>query len=366
MAGSIATVPAAAISGRPCLLSLTATAGNLVRVWCVDAPPGSKLRGELEATGATQVLVTAADAGREVPFTADKGGAYVFRVDELTKGASAYGGVYDTDPNKAPSETLLDSSEVTLYFASPLTCALGVGQDTAELLLYVRSEQIIATSLELHGVVSPVLRKTKTGLAKVAAESAAVRSAVRALVGSAASAGGDTAAWLNSLLSAINLHLRQAGVHANEDLDNGVKEAFSNGTTTEAQKRVVAAIRKSLDGHMRNDDPSATPPGTGTGDYHAGAGGEVDWANALLSAAAPGDQLSVLVSAADAYRAFEAHRLSSVHDAPDTVNAAAAPSPLLALHVAFVRQLATQSPSNPANEHSAKSLYLSAYGFKEI
>ncbi len=365
MAATITTIPAAAIANRECKLALSATTGNFVRLWCTDAPPGSKLRTELDASGATQVAVASADAGRTVPFTADKGGAYVFRVEEITKGGSVAGGVYDTDPNKAPSEALLEADQVTLYFASALTCELGVGQDTAELLLYVHNAQVIVTTLELHGVVSPALRSTKTGLAKVAAESSAVRAAVLALVGVAVTVLGNTTTWLDSLLARFNAHLTQSGVHSANDTDNTVSTAFAHASTTEAQKKTVSALRKALDNHMRNDNPAATTPGTGSAAYHNGGAGRADWANALLPTAAS-NQLSVLVSAADVYRAFEAHRISGVHTTSDTTNVAAAPSALLALHVAFVRQLATHSPVNPANEHSAKSLLMSGGGFKEI
>lgn len=366
MTASVTTLPVAAIANRECKLVLTATVGNFVRIWCTDAPPGSKLRSELDATGATQVSVASGDAGQQVSFTADKGGAYVFRVEEITKGASVYGGVYDTDPNKAPSEAIVGTPAVeTLFFASALTCNLGVGSDTAELLLYVRDTQVIATTLDLHGVVSPTLRNTKTGMAKVAAESSAVRVAVLALVGVAVTVLGDTESWLNSLLQRFNAHLTQSGVHSANDTNNAVPTAFANASTTEAQKKTVSALRKSLDNHMRNDNPAATTPGTGSAVYHAGAGGEADWANALLPAGAS-DQLSLLVSAADAYRAFEAHRLSNVHNSSDTVNVVTTPSALLALHVAFARQLATQSPVNPGNEHAAKSLLMSGGGFKEI
>lgn len=365
MPATVSTSPALPVAGRECKLALGATTGNFVRVWCTDAPPGAKLRTDLDAAGATQVAVASADAGASVAFHADKGGAYAFKVEEITKGASAFGGVYDTDPNKAPSETIVDTTQLTIYFASPLSCALGVGSDTAELLIYVLDDRVIQTTAETHGVVSPALRNPKTGLAKVAAESAAVRAAVTALVGTADTKIGNVSSWLNSLLNRFNAHLSESGVHAEDDADNAVSTAFRNATTTEAQKRTVSAIRKGLDNHMRNDNPNASPPGTGTGDYHDGGGGSVDWANALLSAA-PGDQLTVLVSAADAYRAFEAHRTSDVHNSADHDNVVSSPPPLVALHVAFVRQLATQSPDNPANEHSAKSRLLSAGGFKEI
>lgn len=362
MTATVTTLPGQPIAGRECKLQLSATVGNFVRLWCTDAPPGSKLRDALDSTGATQISVGAADSGRDVPFTADKGGAYVFRVEEITKGASVFGGVYDTDPNKAPSEAFVGSpSSQTLYFASGLTCNLGLGQDTAELLVYVLDDKIIATTDELHGVTSPALRNVRTGLAKMAAGSSAVRAAVAALAGTAATVLGVTSSWLDSLIDKFEAHRASAGFHNSADTDNVVKPDFKGATTTEAQKKSVSALRKALDNHMRNDNPGSTTPGTGTATYHTVA----DWGSAELPTAAS-DQLSTLISAADAYRAFEAHRVSASHSAPDTTNVAATPSTLLALHVAFLRQLATQSPANPANEHSAKSLLMSGGGFKEI
>ncbi len=374
MTANVSTVPTAPVAGRPCKLVLAATSGNYVRLWCTDAPPGSNLRANLDESGATQVAVGEADAGRQLPFTADKGGAFVFRVEEITRGASVYGGVYDTDPNKAPSEEIVGTpTSVSLYFASPLLSTLGVGQDTVELLVYVLSDEIIPTTIELHGVVSPALRNPRTGLAKRAAESPAVRPALAALVGEASAKRGDIGTWLTNLIAAINEHLADAAAHENVDGDNPIPDAYRYASTTEGQKKSVAAIRRALDNHMRNDNPSAVqsvppdPPvviGTGSAAYHDGPGGKVDWANALLPTA-PSDQLSVLVSAADSYRAYEAHRVSTVHEAPDAAHVAAVPDALIALHVAFVRQLATQSPVNPTNEHPAKSLLMSGAGFKE-
>lgn len=361
---ALATLPGQPVSGRECKLVLTATTGNFLRVWCTNAPPGSKLRTELDSSGASRVNVTEADAGSQVPFTADKGGAYVFFLEEITKGASAFGGVYDTDPNKAPSEAIIGTASVTLHFASALTCNLGVGQDTAELLVYVHDTSIIVTTAELHGVTSPVLRKTTSALAKVAAESSVVRAATQGLVGAAVTVLGTTNVLIDSLINCLIGHFVEPTTHASDDSDNAPSTVYLNATTTEGQKKAVAALRKSLDNHMRNDDVTASIPGTGSGAYHDGAGGKVDWANAPLPVA-PSDALSVLVSLADAYRAYEAHRLSNVHTSSDTVNVAVAPSPLILLHVYFLAQLATQDPVNPTNEHSAKSLLVSGGGFKE-
>jgi hypothetical protein len=363
--GTLSTLPTQPVSGRECKLVLAATStGNYIRVWCTDAPPGSKLRTELDSSGASQVSVAEADAGRSVAFTADKGGAYVFRVEEITKGASAFGGVYDTDPNKAPSEAILSVNSITLHFASALTCLLGAGQDTAELLVYVHNASIIATTAEHHGILSPALRKTTTALAKVAAESATVRGALPNLIGAAATALGDTETLITGLINAFNPHLVEPLVHNASDTDNTIDTAFLYASTTEGQKKAVAALRKSLDNHIRNDNPLAATPGTGSATYHAGPGGKVDWGSVVLQVA-PSDQLSILVSLADAYRAYEAHRVSDVHEGPDTVNAAPAPSALLQLHVHFLTQLATQNPVNPTNEHSAKTLLVSGGGFKE-
>lgn len=363
MTVTVATIPDPAIAGRPSKLLLTASAGNFVRVWCTDAPRGSKLRNELDKTGASRVIVVqGVDSGRPVDFTADKGGAYVFRVEEFNKGAASYGGGYEGDPNGAPEEDMLSVGAPTIYFAAPLVCKLGTGQDTAELLIHVHNETIVATTDQTHGVVSPILRSPASPKARIAADSTTVRTLVAALVGvSASTALGNVENAIDDLRNKLNAHLIESGLHDNDDTVNEVLAAFLNPSSLESQKRSLAEIRRRLDNHVRNDNPEETPPGTGSGDFHT----SVDWSGLPLPGS-PSDQNGVLVFLADAHRAYEAHRLSeTAHTAADTANPANAASPLVALHSAFVAQLAAFAPDTPPNEHPAKATLINGGGFTE-
>lgn len=369
MAVTLATIPNPALAGRKCQISVTASSGNFVRVWCTDAPRDSKLRLALDKSGASRTIVfQGVDSGSSVDFLADKGGAYVFLLEEFTKGAAAYGGGYEGDPNAAPAEDLLASNSATLHFASPLVCNLGLGQDTAELLLYVNNNTIVATSNETHGVQSPAIRSPKSPKAKIAADATSVRTAVAALANITVTDAltPTVSETIDDLITNLNAHFVLAGIHSNNDTHNTVEEAFSNGTSPDGQKKALSELRRRLDNHFRNDNPNATPPGTGSGTYH-NSGDTVDWTNIPLQGS-PSDQVSVLALTADAWRSYEAHRVdedNSLHDNPDNTNAAATLSPLLALHKAFVAQIALLVPVTPPNEHPGKAVLINGAGFKE-
>jgi len=366
MSVTIATIPSPALAGRACKLSLTASTGNFVKVWCTDAPRDSKLRLALEASGASRVSVIAGvDSGSEVDFTADKGGAYVFLLEEFEKGATDYGGGYEGDPNAAPEEELLSAASTTVHFASALTCRLGVPPDTAELLVYVHDDDIIPTTDQTHGVQSPFIRNPATPKAKVAADSAVVRAAAAAVTGVATTRLGSVQSELDNFITQFNGHLVESGVHSADDTDNAVSLAFLGATNPEGQKKALTALRYALDHHMRNDNPGATPPGTGTAVYHASGGLESDLANLLLNISPSNDQATIFSSLADAARAYTAHTASTAHDVADTGNPLSVNSLLLTLHIKFNEQLAAYAPTTPPNEHAAKATLVNGGGFKE-
>jgi hypothetical protein len=366
MSVTIATIPSPALGGKTCKLALTASTGNFVKVWCTNAPVGSKLRKALDDSGASRVIVLGGvDSESQTDFTPDKGGGYVFVLEEFEKGAAAYGGGYLGDPNAAPAEELLSTTTTTVYFASQLTCKIGVAGDTAELLLYVNDDQIIVTTEKDHGVLSPAIRNPVTPKARLSAELTTVRAAVADLAGTATTTLGDLGDEIDAFISVYNAHLVESGVHDANDTDNAITASFLGAENPEGQKRALARIRDALDHHIRTDNPNATPTGTGTGDYHDTGSVVADLSNLLLNAQPSSDIAGLFSSFADAIRAYEAHRVSGVHDSADATNTFTATAPLLLLHIAFNEQLAKYTPTTPPNEHSAKALLINGGGFKE-
>jgi hypothetical protein len=231
----------------------------------------------------------------------------------------------------------------------------------ATLLLHAHDDVIVQTTLEAHGVVSPLVKDARTRIAKNAADAATVRSRAMGLIGAAAAVAiGDVAAELDDLIVRYSLHLAQAGVHATNDTSNLVAGEFRGATTLEGLKRSLAEVRQRFYDHITNNDITASPSGIGTGSFHSGA----DWA-ANPKAQPPNDILSCRVLMADLWRCFELHRASSaVHDAADTANGLAALGQLDALHRDFVAVIASLSPTVSANESSAASLLVNA-GFTD-
>lgn len=349
------------------------TTGNFCRIWCLAAPPGTKLRQELDDSRASRVAfqpmlrIGAGDGGRRdwVDVTLEKGGGYVFQLDELQVGTGFTGG-YESDPRGAPSETIRSTGQVTFYVASPLTMQLGCGSDTATLKLYVLNDTIVQTELAVHGETTPRIdvSPSATSKARLAAENDDVRSALAALAGQTAETlVGDLGASLDDLLTEFNAHLTQSGRHYSNDTTDAVSDSFFGATTVSARAATLRELRRRLDLHMRNDaGPGAdSGPGTGTAAYHRAA----DWANLPLDAASPSDALNDAIAHADAWRAYEGHRVSGVHKHADQVNKAKALPPLLELHRAFIAVLAAASAPVPATAPSGAALLISQLGLKD-
>lgn len=366
---SISTLPAHPIAGKAFRLTATATAGgNAIRIWCTAAPQGSKLRKDLDESGASRVGLHGTgtvDAGRPLDITLDKGGAYVLLLEELQRGSGFRGG-YQYDTRGAPTETIVDSDEVTLGVASPMSCPLGFAPDTATLRLFVSGAQIIATTREQHGMATPTIElgTQATARARTAAEATAVREAVAALVGTATVKLGTPAAAIADLITKYNLHRRSDNSHLVEDTNNSVDaSSFGNPESLSGQAASLNKLRDALSRHIRNVDPGSATPEPGSLEYH----GYIDWADVPLDqvGASASDAVTVMLATADTWRCYEGHRVSDAHSSHDDANAAAALSPLLALHREFIAQLAALSPTTPPTEHSAASLLANAAGFKD-
>lgn len=376
---NLVTTPDFPIAGRAFRLRVTPVAGTTgthCRIWCVAAPPGTKLRQQLDDSRADRIALVplirfSSDTQNfEVDLTLEKGGAYVLQVDELFIGNPDFPGFtggYESDPRGAPGERLQSTPAVmTLYVAQPLTTQLGCGSDVATLKLYVYNDTVIQTELAVHGETTPRidLSSNATSRARLASENSDVRDALAGLAGqTAATLAGNVGSSLDNLVNEYNAHLTQSGRHYSDDADNAVSGSFLGAQTAPARAATLNEIRRLLSRHERNDNGGAngSAAGTGSAGYHSAA----DWQSLPLDSASPSDALNDTISHADAWRAYEAHRVSGVHAKVDNVNKAAPLPPLLNLHRLFLSVLAQASAPVPPTSPSGSALLISQLGFKE-
>jgi hypothetical protein len=352
---TVITTPAYPVPNRPFRLRVEPnddTTGTHVRIWCLAAPPGTKLRKQLDESRAGRITIAAqlpisTDSQRsELTLTLEKGGGYVLQVDELVVGNVDYPGFtggYESDPRGAPGETVKSYGQASIYVAQPVTTQLGCGADTATLKLYVHNATVVQTELAVHGETTPRidLSSNATMRAKLAAENSTVRDDAAALAGQLVSdLAGDIGTSLDNEITKYNAHLKQSRVHVANDTDNAVNGSFLGATTAPARAAALSELRRLFTRHAKNDSGS----GTGSAGYHSAA----DWQNLPLDAASPSDALNDAIAHADFFRAYEAHRLSTVHPGTDGTNKLTALPPLLELHRAFLAVLAQASVTAPA------------------
>lgn len=369
---TLVTIPATPVPGKPFRVRgerQDQTKGTHFRLWCLAAPPGTKLRKELDESRASRVVFQAlvpisdrpTDGANRFEFdvTLEKGGGYVLQVDELQIGAGFTGG-YESDPRGAPSEEIKTVGTTTLYVASPLTTQLGCGSDTATLKLFVHHDTVIQTEQSVHGETTPRidLSASASPKARIASDSSDVINALAGLAGQTAEdLVGDLSGGLDTLLQKIGAHLTQGGRHYSNDTDNTIASSYLGANTASSRAAALQAVRRLLAQHMRNDSGG----GTGSAGYHSSA----DWENLPLDAAGATDALTDAIAQADLWRAHEAHRLSAVHKGADNVNKASALPPLLELHRAFIAALAAATVTTPSTAQSGAALLITQLGFKD-
>jgi hypothetical protein len=371
---TLVTTPTHPIAGKPFRLRAlrnddTAAASTHARIWCLNAPLGTKVRKQIDESRARVTLVPVmhlrkVDETRQDPveLTLEKGGSYYLSIDELQIG-KGYTGGYESDPRGAPSEVVKSSGIATLYVAEPLSLRLGCGPDTATLRLFIHNETVIQTELAVHGEATPRvdLSASATARARMAAENDDVRAAVAALAGqTVATLLGDISGSLDNLLTKIRAHLVQSGRHYANDTDNSIGTSFNGATTEQSRAATLNEARRLLGRHMRNDS------GAGTGSAATGYHSAADWANVPLDAAAASDALTNGVAQADLWRAYEAHRLSAVHRGADNNNVATALPPLLDLHRLFLNVLAASSPPASTARTAGEAGLVAGLGFKAV
>jgi hypothetical protein len=83
----------------------------------------------------------------------------------------------------------------------------------------------------------------------------------------------------------------------------------------------------------------------------------------ILTGAAEGDNNSTLLAMAAAHVAYEAHRVASNHNNPDST-ALPTLSGILEIHREFLAQLRVDSPTAPSNENPGVPLLVAIGGAK--
>jgi hypothetical protein len=353
------------------IFTLTESGANFVRVWVTVAPPGSELRADLEKSTQSRFQIYQGDGGANAPWKRkfDKGGKYTLVCQEYRRGASDYGGGYQGAPDGDPSETQVGAeSTLSLFIGQRMTAEIGANGDTATLVLWVWDGSIRATTVGVHGEVTPDLQnETPTAKARAAMESATVTALVDALAGITvdnATSGHDSA--LDDFIINWNAHLSQSGVHQENDAANGIPNGLRAAASSTSLKEAIGEILTRVRNHYTNDVVLAgVSSGRDSGNFHNVSGTKRNDNSNLPIISGVGDA-DAYWSIAELHRSYEAHRVSTaLHDAADTTNALAALSPLLALQSAFLSVLASTSPTAPPAQSSGAMKLISRAQFSE-
>ncbi len=381
---TLSTLPVYPAPGRQTSVTFTLTesGANFVRVWCTAAPPGSEMRKRIDGTKdpRNRVVVHSGAGGVNNPWREDKfdkGGKYTFVTQEYTRGASAFGGGYQGDPEGAPSETKAGAeTELELFIGQRMTSEISVGGDSLTVVLWVWDGNIRETTVATHGEVSPALQATSpTVKAQAAMETTTVQAALAALVGdSVATAVGNPSEVLGlgngEFIKEWNDHMVNNIAHEDFDPGNDIPTGLASAPSGSNLQDTVNECLRKMRQHYMNDaiDDDALDPrlaGRDTGNYHNVSDKVNDNTNMPI--------VKGVSSAADAYwavadiwRSYEAHRVSTaVHDAADSVNDLDDLPTLLALGAAIFTVWASTSPTTPATQSDGAMTLIARAGFSE-
>lgn len=376
MAITLATTPAYAVPGAKVRVTTSAGAGgDYARLYITDAPSGSAWKLKLAEAGATRLQVHEGEAGRSFDFIGDRPGGYVFFAEEITRNDAAATGGYAGAAANTPSETVVGTSTTTLYLGQRLTAPVGTPADgRAEFVLWVWNDTIRATTLEQHGETTPALRPldaNPTPRMRAAALSTGVQTALAALANvTVTTALGAADSVLIDIIGKLKIHAASVTFHANADTDNSWNDdatwqVFQGVGTYATAQSLAAATRDivvNLSRHVVNDSGT----GAGSGDYHEiAAVASADWANVPSPAPGSADVMGQLMAVADAWAAFESHRVSTASHLVADTSALTALPPLLDVLRYFSASLRSSNPTAPAVENPGALLLAAAAGMKE-
>lgn len=360
---TITTTPAYPPPKKPIYVTFTAAhSGNFVRVYCTAAPPGSDLDAKLTESPDSRVPLHAEGIAGHWRFTPDVGGVYVLSIEEITHGATTHGGGWHRSPDADTTETILSTDTVYLYVGERLTWRLGVSPDTATLVLWIWNGTIRATTTAVHGEVSPAIVKPSTQAARTAMIDSALTTAVDALADATASTAlGSAATVVSDLQSKMSAHMGSGTFHATADTYNAPADAYATSLVTRSSGRdAISGLAKALYQHGRNDDGN----GFAARHFHAagGATDSIDWGH-RIPVQSSGGGVEDWATVAALWRAYEAHRVSSIHTTSDTTNAATALPALGNLHKLWLDVTDPVAPTAPATMNAGAVSLVHGGGF---
>lgn len=337
--------------------------GDFVRVFVTDAPPGSEYRRKLDASGTSQIQIHSGNAADTFELSVDKGGKYTLSVQEIAKGAAAYGGGYSTAPDGHQTETLIGTTATAVSFGSRLSMQVGNNEDKCTLVTYAWEDTFRETTVAIHGEKSPALISPSSPRARNAALHADVVTALAALIDVDADVALTALGTvINDLRAKINAHL-VFGVHVATDTVNTIGLSFSSTDSPKGAADGAAETAKKLRLHMQTDAGT----GVGTGTWHKQLAIVTADLKNLQIADTDTRRPGLLNLVADVWRAYEAHRVNTTAHAgsSDTTNTATALPQLLNLCRHFFAALATASPTAPATENGAVTYLVQNAGMTE-
>lgn len=359
------TTPTYPVPDKPFKIVFGATTGNLVRLWLTACPTDSVWYPKLGAPNVSRILIGESSVGRNYMQTVDAPGSYSIKLQEITKGASVYGGSYDGDPDNYQTETVIGETSWVLRVGQKLTTKIGSGGDTASLNLWVWDATIRPTTEQYHGESSPSITQWTSDKAKYAALDTTVTTGVAAKLAALANVAVSTAlgsfvgAYIDDLISKFNLHIEDASKHAHADTTNLVGSDWKIGSSASIQGEIatLGQIEMMMLRHMTNDAGDGTGPGSGN--YHTTA----DKLVAPITDPA-GDARTVYLKLADLCRVYTSHvgHGSTIHTAADTSHDLTAATAMLALYETFLSVLAVTNPTAPDGEQSGTAIMISTLG----
>lgn len=371
---ALATLPAFAAPNfdTKVIFTLSGAGANFCRVWVIAAPPGSSLRKELDKSTQNRFALYEGDGGANHPLLRrfDVGGKYTLVVQEYVRGASSYGGGYQSSPDGAPSETKVGAeTTLSLHIGQRLTSQLSVGADALTIALWVWNDRIQRTTVGVQGEDSPIALATSgTPRAVAVVESVSVTAALVGLIGNLVSdATGLASVVFADLVGKWNAHLTQGGVHNANDADNGIPVGLNGATSAAGFATAITEVLPLIRQHYTNDaSKGGSVFGRDSANYHnVGSAKQNDNANLPIIAGA--SQLAdAYWATAELCRSYEAHRSSGVvHATVDTTNVLAIRPLLMQVGEAILSILASVTPPTPATQSTGAMDLIARAGFAE-
>lgn len=242
---------------------------------------------------------------------------------------------------------------------------LGFGANKATLVFFVDDSTIRATVPNPHGESSPALVNPTSDIAKNAISDSIVRSWVPTLDGVAVSTAlGNVVSFFQDFKTRYTGHIAfgVGSTHNAADTDNGLDAAtFANVSTPAGVVAACAQALQRLGRHIRNDKAGAGT-GTATTPYHAPSGAAAVAWSTVPSVDSVGSIADAYAAIGELFRAYEAHRVSTVaHGVADNTNSL---TPFAGRLLIIQKTFAEAVAAAAGNTESGAATSLATYGAK--